>query len=188
MKNHLPTCLFFCSILSALVISISCSDKEETIDTIPAITERVSKMEKDGVIMTYCLLNSKGDTTVSFTEGEEIIFNLDVENTTNDIIWPPGGPNTFGYNTFRVYTAKGKNCGVSWTYVEDWTGTETVLRPLSSKSYQCPWYSDALTKATCPFIFKSSGVNLTRGNYYTEAFCSFGNGINLYGILQFTIQ
>lgn len=187
MKQILPSLILLTGLLSTLFLTSSCFSDDE-INPLPDITERVSSVEKDGVVMTYCLLNSKSDTAVTFAKGEEIIFDLTIENTTDRHIPIPGGPGTLGNNTFGVYTIEGEKCGVSWIYIRDWTAEMPYLWPLTTYHYQCPWYNEDVIKATYPFNFKSPRKKLSRGHYYTEAHCYLSSGTTLYSKIYFTIK
>ena len=111
MKNFLKAIFLLATISATFVMLTSCSDNEDDVDNydLPPTMEKVSAIERDGVIMTYALLNSQGDTTMTFREGENIFFDLTIENTTDEHIYIPGGPRTLGYNTFRVFTTTGKD-------------------------------------------------------------------------------
>ena len=209
MRHFFSSLILFVAIASATLSTSSCSNDEDNkknakpsqgvIETKADSTNTENKAdttnyvsismdEKDGIIMTLCLLNSAGDSTVTFCEGEEIIFDLKIENTTDEHISIPGGPWTLGYDTFRVYTVEGEDCGVSWTYIEDWTEEMSYLWPFTTYHYQCPWYSDSVMKATYPFIFKPSQKELIKGCYYTEAYCHINDETTLYCKIHFTIK
>ena len=138
--------------------------------------------------MTLSTLNSEGEPTIYFSEGEEIIFDLKIENTTNDNFLIAGGPKTLGYNTFRVFTLAGEDCGTSWTYPLAWVFIIEYLGAKTTRNYQCPWYSEEVIKATSPFIFKPSNKRLTRGTYFTEAYYNLDNGTVLHCVHYFNIK
>lgn len=208
MKKNPIIFTLLTAISSMALLTLSCSEKNE--DNAPTSNPRyaqtnnlspgnpnhvesidednISSMEQDGVVMTYCLLNSKGDTTAVFAEGEEIIFDLKIENTTDQPIYFPEGPGFWGYDTFRVYTSEGEDCGISWTYIEDWTMEMKYFWPNTPKHYQCPWYSEEVIKPTYPFVFKPTAKRLKKGSYYTEAYSNFENEIKLYCKLNFKIE
>lgn len=202
MKKFVFVWSILAIILFPFVITLSCSDSDAPhdngveplptdtlrIDSLPEIGEKVCSIENGGIIMTYCLINIQGDTTVTFSEGEEIIFNLSIRNTTNDYVSIPGFSNTLGYNTFRVFTSSGTDCGVSWSYVQKWTKEMPYFLPQMTYHYQCPWYSDDTIKATEPFVFKESPKALTRGYYFTEAYCYLDDGATLYCKVNFNIE
>ena len=195
MKQFYFVLTLFASISFIAVLSSSCSDKDEEGNAginpnteTPEERIAVSSCEKDGIVMTYCLHNSKNETTVTFSEGEEIIFDLQIENKTEQAIYLPEGPGFLGYNTFRVFTREGEDCGISWSYPEYWTTVMKYLWPSTPKHYQCPWYSDEIIKATYPFYFQPTAKRLTKGRYYTEAYCHFENEIDLYCKLNFNIE
>ena len=191
MKKILSFLILFVTISAPFVMLPSCSDNEDDVDynyDLPPTTEKVSAIERDGVIMTYALLNSQGDTTMTFREGENIFFDLTIENTTDEHIHIPGGPRTLGYNTFRVFTTSGKDCGTSWSYVEDWTMRAALLCAQTTYHYQCPWYNDSNIKPIGPFVLKASHKKLTKGTYFTEAYCYLSNGTTLYCKLWFKIE
>jgi len=199
MRKNISFFILIGAILSIIVFELSCSGKEDNnVDIIigpdidnnnkPNITGIVASTEKDGVVMTYCLLNTKGDTTLTFSEGEEIIFDLQIENTTEQPIYFPDGPSFLGYDTFRIYNDDGIDFGVSWTYPPVWTYDMKYLWPSTPKHYQCPWYSDDVIKATFPFIFSPSTIRLICGSYFTGAYCHLKNGTILSCNLSFNIQ
>lgn len=196
------------ALLSTLITSLSCSNDEgnseikkdpinsnteATADTLPdnvtdSVPENVFYIEKEGIVMYFALLNLQGIPAVTFSEGEEIIFDLKIKNTTDTIISHPGGPNTLGYNTFRVFTNDGEDYGVSWTYTDKWYKNMPYFYPQTTYHYQCPWYSDDVVKASYPFIFKSSSNKLAKGGYYTEAYCHFGQETILSCKINFDIK
>lgn len=200
MKKFYFVLPLFASISFIVVLSSSCSDKEDDnkMNTIEKEDDNkdddnknkeiVSSCEKDGIVMTYCLHNSKNETTVTFSEGEEIIFDLQIENKTEQAIYLPTGPGFLGYNTFRIFTKEGEDCGISWSYPEYWTMEMNYLWPSTPEHYQCPWYSDEIIKATYPFYFQPTAKRLTKGCYYTEAYSNFENEIKLYCKLNFNIE
>lgn len=176
---------------TVLVFSVSvssCTTDNDNDIKLPSVPYTISSTEKEGVVMTYSLLNSKGDTTFFFSKGEEIVFDLRIKNTTDKHIPIPGSSKTLGYNTFRIYSDDGKDFGVSWSYMEDWTEEIPYLWPQIDYHYQCPWYSDATIKASYPFVFNPSKKKLTKGHYFTEAFCYLSSGTTLYCIIHFNIQ
>lgn len=185
MKKFYFVLPLFASISFIAVLSSSCSDKDEegnagiNPNTVTPEESIAVSAEQEGVVMTYCLLNSNGKPTTTFSEGEEITFDLKIENTTENTIYLPDGPAFLGYNTFRIFTREGEDCGISWSYPEHWTKEMKLLLPSNPKHYQCPWYSDESIKATYPFYFQPTAKRLTKGSYYTEAHCYFKNGTEL---------
>ena len=191
MKRLLSTLCLFLGISFLALFASSCSSNDDdngNLDKLPTLYRKIFTTEREGVVMTFCLLNSKGDTTVTFAPGEEIIFDLKIENTTDENILLAGGPFTLGYNTFRIFTLAGEDCGTSWTYPHVWTKEMPYLFAYRTYHYQCPWYSEDVIKATSPFIFKSPGKRLTRGSYFTEAYCHLDNGTVLHCIHYFNVQ
>ena len=194
MRMKIKMNLSYALLLLAASLVDACSNEdndainETGMPAFMAATDSVRIAENDGVIMTYSLLNATGDTTSVFSEGEEIIFDLKIENSTDKHISIPNGPEWLGYNTFRVYTSDGKDCGTSWTYVQDWTAEMRYLWPHTAYSYQCPRYSESIVKASAPFIFSPSPKKLSKGAYYTEAHCKINDSTSLYCKLRFNIR
>ena len=199
MKHFFFSFFFSVAITSTGLFMLSCSDNddntENNVKPSPSVFENeadttnlVSMVEKDGIIMSLCLLNSAGDSAVTFSEGEEIIFDLKIENTTEKDVSIPDGPSMMGYDTFRVYTVNGEDCGVSWSYITMWEERPPYLFSSTSFHYQCPWYSDDIIKATSPFLFNPSRKKLTKGSYYTEAYCHINDETTLYCKIHFSIK
>ena len=189
MKRLFFALSLFAGILSIALLTLSCSDNDDDKNKpLLTLTDTFSSATKDGVVMTLSTLNSEGEPTLYFSEGEEIIFDLKIENTTEEYLGKPGGPWTLGYNTFRVFTLAEKDCDTSWSYPQDWTAVKEYLGPYSSEHYQCPWYSEEVIKATSPFIFKPSNKRLTRGTYFTEAYYNLDNGTVLHCVHYFNIE
>lgn len=182
----------FMFLAASLVGACSSEDNGTINDTeMPAFmaaTDSVLIAEHDGVIMTYSLQNAVGDTTAVFSEGEEIIFNLKIENTTDQHIPIPMGPEWLGQNTFRVYTSDGKDCGTSWTYIQEWTYEKRYLMPHTAYCYVCPRYSESIVKASAPFVFSPTSKKLSKGGYYTEAYCKLNDSTTLCCKLRFNIK
>lgn len=104
-------------------------------------TEYLLVLRQDGILVKFCLLNERGDTTRTFAEGENIILDLTIiNNRDKPLLYGP--PQPFGLNTFRIFSKGGMDMGIPWIYYEDWPDNLYHLEGGGMLHYQCPWYGD----------------------------------------------
>lgn len=67
----------------------------------------------------------KAKKTNEFSEGENIIFRLEIKNSSDDdvVLAHTNIADILGYNAFRVYTIDGKDMGTPWdAFIDDFLG------------------------------------------------------------------
>lgn len=169
--------------LSILILSItflgtiwqSCSTDSETNEVeeqkeggYEKISKKAAVATQDSILLVFCLLNETGDTVTTFSEGEDIIFDLTVINESHRHIH-------FDYTTlftselFRIYSSGGEDMGRSWNYQEDQLSVMEYLYPTSSRHWACPWYGTSKTEASYPMTLKGNSPSLPVGDYYVKA-------------------
>ena len=161
--------LIFSTVLAlALAVSLAGCNKDDDEVYIDVPSEDVFTQTCDSVRVDFHLLNERGDTTTVFREGEDIIFDLTIQNLGHSSIAYGLDKDLLGPDIFRVYTADGRNCGTACTYDE----FNLLVAGSLLKDYPFHWQVSWRGKFTprYPFDKTYKGNNhLSSGMYYTVA-------------------
>lgn len=171
MANNRTLFLLYMSAMTIFFI-FSCKDDDGPYIDIP--TEDVFTLTRDSVQVDFRLINEQGDTTTLFREGEDIIFDLKVVNTS--LLWIHAGDydDFLSKDLFRVFTDDGRNKGVCWHFPYDWLGGDQVehdfgLVSMIPAHFQCSWQGRAVSKPTYPLVQLKETKALPQGEYYVMA-------------------
>ena len=137
----------------------------------------------------FRLLNQDGVETTVFKKGENIIFDLSIENNT-DVNWTlvygfKGGDIVLGEDFFCVYKANGEYIGVPWSgmFCEESLQQEWIYLPHSIVHIKCPWYMDSSIWIGNPLCKGTvSGEDwpvLSEGSYYTAFSITYNKNLGL---------
>ena len=99
-----------------LVAFVGCSDYEDNYIDIPS--EDVFTLIRDSVQVDFRLINEHGDTTTTFREGEDIVFDLCITSYANQRLPFGDDRDLLGDDMFRIFSSKGKDLGVAGIYTE----------------------------------------------------------------------
>ena len=151
--------LLLCSMVTA------CSDDEEL----------------KGVSVEFKLLNESGEETTVFTEGENIIFKLAIQNDNTEKVKLPALFDIAGTEIFHVYSSDGKDFGKPW----DSIGTDNrpffVIDSKSSFIFTCPWLINNDLEEdphyySNYFLKEKTREPLPKGEYYSKFTINLGHG------------
>ena len=180
-NNFIFGFLLFAGLLFSVV---SCSSD----DNVVKIDEKgndVFTNDEDNI--TFCLYNKDMQKTVSFKEGENIIFDLTIYNNT-DATWTikrdfNGGDLVLDENFFCVYRENGERIGVPWSgmFCEESNQQEWSYSPHSVLHLKCSWYMDFSIATTHPLCKGADAgedwLKLSKGSYYTKFTISYNTSI-----------
>lgn len=158
--------LFFCASVIAAGF-MSCS-KDDSSGSGLAQTSVV----KDSVRVDFSLTNSRGDTTATFSYGEDIVFDLKVQAQTSD--WLSYGNDYVLFESgedylFRVRSEEGEDFGspVSMSEIGELVGIY-MARNLPPRHFRSSWLG--AFKPSYPLKYSSRQKSpLPRGRYFVEA-------------------
>ena len=132
----------------------------------------------------FSLMNEKGEKTNEFSEGENIIFRMEIKNSSDDdvVLAHTNIADILGHNAFRVYTIDGKDMGTPWDdLIDDYLGA-FVLSAHQTRVAECPWMNtsgltDTNNENTYSGLFIKNRANtkLSTGEYYSEFNIKLGN-------------
>lgn len=119
----------------------------------------------------FRLLNENGEPSTTFNYGDDICFDLVVDNRSDSPLaigansGADTGPNiVLGKDLFKVYSEQGEYVGVPWTSI----GASYVFVAISPKEtahLSCHWMAQ---KAQRPIEKNAQAEPLPRGKYYTQ--------------------
>lgn len=177
MKKKVYAISFFLLLLGIESFAVSCSsdDKEEQrivldIDTAPA-------QDYNGICIDFKLLNSDSVAIKTFKEGENILFNLEIENRRDTVVYMPT-VTILAEDMFHVYSAYGRDYGKPWDWLQ--TGLAvTLFFPKTSKVFCYSWLGEIDTDPSSPderqsrhsfanFRRASVRAPLPKGDYFTQ--------------------
>ena len=132
--------------------------------------------DSDDIRLHFTLLNDSGDKTNIFSEDENIIFDLEIENKSQkDFVYSynfEGNSDlVLDKDFFCVYTEKGGKIGHPWTgmFCEFSMQKEWVIAAGETYHIRCPWMFTSNYNATHPLCKGDENIQkLSEGSYYTS--------------------
>ena len=148
----------------------------------------VFSMQDGGIQADFCLKNEQGEQVTTFSEGDDIIFDLTLTNlgsTTfrfeEDIF------HVLGNDLFRVFSVDGQDRGTSWFFGP---AAEGNIRLASGKQlhYQVNRKSLRKDSVTEPLLPKAANPSLGAGKYFVIAPVNISKEIKLFCVINFEIE
>ena len=147
-------------LLALMSGAVGCSDDDE---------------EDSSITVDFQLQDEEGNGCYTFSEGDNIIFRLELKNNTeSDIITKPTYQ-IIGFNAFRVYSKSGEDMGTPWDSFDANFRAHDIIGARSSVVLVCPWFDipslyDLEEERHYSGIFnkKEEKSPLPKGEYYSK--------------------
>ena len=125
MKRKAYVLMLMALLVTETVGVCGCSDDDE---------------DDTSITVDFQLQDEEGNECYTFSEGDNIVFRLELKNNTdsNAIIKPIY--EVIGFNAFRVYSKSGKDMGTPWDSFNANYLAHNVIMACSSKVLVCPWF------------------------------------------------
>ena len=160
MKSKANVLLLMALLATATVGVCGCSDDDE---------------DDTSITVNFQLQDEEGNECYSFSEGDNIVFRLELKNNTDsDAIIKPIHQ-VIGFNAFRVYSKSGKDMGTPWDSYFTNSLAHNIIGARSFVVVVCPWFDtpslyDSRTEYFYSGIFYKTEekVPLPKGEYYSK--------------------
>lgn len=96
--------------------------------------------DRDSMKVSFLLMNEEGEECYDFKEGKNIIFRLQIDNNTDNVVILPSIFDIIGTNIFHIYSINGEDLGTPWDELFGNSSGKFMIDSNGSAVVLCPWF------------------------------------------------